>query len=361
MKNSDTMLKTIEWIPAQPGKPVPGHVRLIDQTRLPGELTYLETTDVAEIWEAIKVLKVRGAPAIGIAAAMGMAAAAQESGAASTDACLQATEEAGDYLATSRPTAINLFWAIDRMKRVARDNAQLDPEAFVERLALEAQAIRDEDEAQCRAIGEHGVTCLSDCRGVMTHCNAGSLATACYGTALAPMYVANERGQKLQVYAGETRPLLQGARLTAWELMQAGIDVTLITDNMAAHVMHSGRIDTVMVGADRIVANGDTANKIGTYGLATLARAHDIPFYVLAPTTTFDFDTATGTDIPIEERADIEITEGFGSRTAPHGVNVYSPAFDVTPADLITAIICEHGIARPDYRESLAQMAGRGT
>jgi methylthioribose-1-phosphate isomerase len=353
------MLKTIEWIPAQPGHPVPGYVRLIDQTRLPGKITYLETTDVQEIWDAIKVLKVRGAPAIGIAAAMGMAVAAQQSDATSTAACLQDTQTAGDYLATSRPTAINLFWAIDRMKRVAQAHAELELNAFIDRLVMEARAIRDEDEAQCRAIGEHGVAFLAECRGVMTHCNAGSLATACYGTALAPMYVANERGQQLTVYAGETRPLLQGARLTAWELMQAGIDVILIADNMAAHVMQAGRIDAVMVGADRIAANGDTANKIGTYGLATLARAHDIPFYVLAPTTTFDFETETGVDIPIEERADSEITEGFGSRTAPDGVQVYSPAFDVTPATLVSAIICEHGVAHPDYRASLAEMAGR--
>jgi methylthioribose-1-phosphate isomerase len=221
-------------------------------------------------------------------------------------------------------------------------------------LVEEAMLIRDEDADMCRAIGKHGASLIADGNTVLTHCNAGGLATAEFGTALAPIYTATEQGKRIAVFADETRPLLQGSRLTAWELQQAGVDVTVICDNMAAQVMKEGRIDAVMVGSDRIAANGDAANKIGTYSVALAAKAHNIPFYVLAPTSTIDFDCPTGNDIPIEERAAEEVTEGFGKRTAPEGVKVYSPAFDVTPAELITAIICEKGIARPDYAESLA-------
>ena len=338
-------IRPIEWIPDQPGHLSPGHIRLIDQTRLPTEQITINTTSIQDMWIAIKTLQVRGAPAIGIAAAMATAAAIQtiEGNTAHLLSCVAKT---ADFLATSRPTAVNLFWALDRMRRIAQENANLDPHAFKERLATEAVLIRDEDAAMCRAIGEHGAHLLTNGSTVLTHCNAGALATSELGTALAPIYVATEQGKSISVYADETRPLLQGARLTAWELQQAGIPVTLICDNMAAQVMKEGRIDIVFVGADRIAANGDAANKIGTYGVALLAKAHGIPFYVLAPTSTHDPETATGADIPIEERSREEITEGFGKQTAPDGIPVYAPAFDVTPAELITGFITEKGIAK---------------
>lgn len=340
---------SVEWVPGVPGRLWPGRVRILDQTKLPGEVEFIEATTTEQIWEAIRSLRVRGAPAIGIAAAMGAAMAAGQAAerGAATEGVLAALASAADTLSTSRPTAVNLFWALDRMRGVARDGAMLRAVELAERLALEAQAIRDEDAAMCRAIGEHGATLLEDGDGVLTHCNAGGLATAEFGTALAPVYVATEQGKRVFVYADETRPLLQGARLTAWELMHAGIDVTLICDNMAAQVMREGRVDLVFVGADRIAANGDAANKIGTYGVALLAKAHGIPFYVLAPTSTFDAATPDGAGIPIEQRAAEEVTDGFGKRTAPEGVRVYSPAFDVTPAKLITGIICEKGIFTP--------------
>jgi methylthioribose-1-phosphate isomerase len=351
---------SIEWIPDTPACAWPGRIRILDQTRLPTEVVFIDTTDVQAVWKAIRTLQVRGAPAIGIAAAMGMAAAAQSVEAADSPAILTAVEKAGDYLATARPTAVNLFWAIERMRRVARASAGMAPALFKTRLVTEGIAIRDEDEAMCRAIGQHGFPLLKGARAVLTHCNAGRLATSDYGTALAPLYTARENGITIPVYADETRPLLQGARLTAWELTEAGIPVTLICDNMAAHVMKEGRIDAILVGADRIAANGDTANKVGTYGLAVLARAHRIPFYVLAPTSTFDFGTPTGAAIPIEERAAEEVTCGFGRRTAPEGIAVYSPAFDVTPAEWITAIVCEHGVARPDFGKSLRALSSTG-
>ena len=345
-------LRTIDWQSDSPGRLVPGSVVMVDQTRLPLELVFLRTTDVKDIWLAIKVLQVRGAPAIGIAAAMGVAVSVQRAG--STETLMNTALEAADYLATSRPTAVNLFWALNRMRGVISAAAGLSPDAFKERLAAEAVAVRDEDAAMCRDIGRHGAELLKDGDAVLTHCNAGGLATAEYGTALAPIYVAQEQKKSIRVYADETRPLLQGARLTAWELMRAGVDVTLICDNMAAHVMKTRTINAVMVGADRIAANGDTANKIGTYGLAVLARAHKIPFYVLAPTSTFDLSLASGAEIPIEERAAEEITMGFGRRTAPEGVKTFSPAFDVTPAELITAIVCERGVLRHPLWATLA-------
>jgi methylthioribose-1-phosphate isomerase len=346
-------VRSIEWLPDMPPVPCPGRLHILDQTRLPTEVAFIDTVDVETVWRAIRTLQVRGAPAIGIAAAMGMAAAAQSVAADSSTEILAATERAGDYLATSRPTAVNLFWAIDRMRQVARASSGMPPHLFRTRMVVEAMSIRDEDEAMCRAIGRHGFSLLKSARAVLTHCNAGRLATADFGTALAPLYTAREKGVTIAVYADETRPLLQGARLTAWELTEAGIPVTLICDNMAAQVMKEGRVDAVLVGADRIAANGDTANKIGTYGLAILARAHGIPFYVLAPTSTFDFAAPDGGAIPIETRAAEEVTCGFGRRTAPEGVAVYSPAFDVTPAAWISAIVCEHGVARPDYSKSL--------
>jgi methylthioribose-1-phosphate isomerase len=313
-------VRTIEWRPDTPGSLLPGSIVLIDQTRLPAELLYLQTRDVGEIWTAIKTLQVRGAPAIGIAAAMGVVVAVQGVTTGSASAVEQAVTEAADFLATSRPTAVNLFWALDRMRAAACASRHLSPSQMEERLALEARAIFDEDMAMCRAIGRHGAALLQDGATILTHCNAGGLATSGYGTALAPVYVAAEQGRKIRVFADETRPLLQGARLTAWELMQAGIEVTLICDNMAAHTMKTRRIDAVLVGADRIAANGDTANKVGTYGVALLAKAHGIPFYVLAPSSTFDPALKTGSEIPIEERGSEEITKGFGKLTAPEGV-----------------------------------------
>lgn len=352
-----SMVRSIEWIPDNPPGLVPGRVRILDQTRLPLELAFVETTDIEEIWTAIKTLQVRGAPAIGIAAAMGVAAVVQNADVESAEALLSEVNRVAGHLSTARPTAVNLFWALERMKRTAAANLALAPAELKETLAREAVAIRDEDAGMCRAIGEHGASLLSDGDTILTHCNAGMLATSELGTALAPVYVAREQGKRISVYADETRPLLQGSRLTAWELTRAGIDVTLICDNMAAKVMKDGCIDAVLVGADRIAANGDTANKIGTYGLATLARAHGIPFYVLAPTSTFDMDITDGEAIPIEERAAEEITNGFGQRTAPQGIRVYSPGFDVTPRELITAIVCEKGILRPDFSSTLAEFA----
>lgn len=349
-------MRTIEWRQDQPRRLIPGMVVMIDQTRLPGEVIHLRTRDVADIWHAIKTLQVRGAPAIGIAAAMGVATAVQHLPEQSAADLAAEALRAADYLATSRPTAVNLFWALDRMRAVIRQSGGLPPLAFKERLVKEAMAIRDEDAEMCRAIGRHGAALLKDGDTVLTHCNAGGLATAEYGTALAPIYVATEQHKKIRVFADETRPLLQGSRLTAWELIQAGVDVTVICDNMAAHVMKTRTLNAVMVGADRIASNGDTANKIGTYGLAVLARAHNIPFYVLAPSSTFDLTLPDGSRIPIEERASDEITQGFGRRTAPEGVCTYNPAFDVTPGELITAIICERGIMVPPYGASIAAL-----
>ncbi len=344
-----TNMKPIDWVPDHADAIVPGHLRILDQTLLPTNVVHIDTTDQAAIWHAIKVLQVRGAPAIGVTAAMGVAAAAQAHRSESTEAVRAAVDSAADYLATSRPTAVNLFWALERMRRVAHSSAAENGEALALELVQEAIAVRDEDLAMCRSIGIHGATLLKDGSTVLTHCNAGALATSGYGTALAPVYMAQEQGKRVSVYADETRPLLQGARLTTWELMQAGVDVTLICDNMAAQVMKEGRIDIVFVGADRIAANGDAANKIGTYGVALLAKAHQIPFYVLAPTSTIDPACPTGAGIPIEARGAEEITEGFGQRTAPEDVKVYAPAFDVTPASLITGIITEEGI-RPLLR-----------
>lgn len=352
-------LRTIEWIPDTDGSLIPGRVRMIDQTKLPVELAYLETADLREIWTAIRTLQVRGAPAIGVAAAMGVVAAVQNLPAHSGAEIVRAVHEAADYIATARPTAANLFWALERMTRLAAARAGDAPAELKRQLAAEAVRIREEDAAMCRAIGRHGVGLLKNGQTVLTHCNAGSLATAEYGTALAPVYCAKEQGITIRVFVDETRPLLQGSRLTAWELLQEGIDVTLICDNTAAQVMKEGRVDAVLVGADRIAANGDTANKVGTYGVAVAARAHRVPFYVLAPSSTFDLGLAHGEEIPIEHRDASEVTHGFGKVTAPPGVQVYSPAFDVTPASLVTAIVCEKGIARPPYETSLKALLGK--
>jgi methylthioribose-1-phosphate isomerase len=332
-------------------------MELIDQTLLPTEYRVIPCRTVEEVWDAIKVLRVRGAPAIGVAAAMGVIVALQ--GAPDDEQeVLDRVRSAADYLATSRPTAVNLFWALDRMRRVAEAARGRGGRVLKERLLAEAQAIRDEDAAMCRAIGDHGQHLITEGCGVLTHCNAGSLATAEYGTALAPLYRAHEQGRRFRVYADETRPLLQGARLTVWELMQAGIDVTLLCDNMAAVVMRQGKVNLVIVGADRIAANGDTANKIGTYGVAVLAKHHGIPFYVAAPSSTFDLAIDSGARIPIEERGADEVTCGFGRRTAPAGTKVYSPAFDVTPADLIAGIITERGLIAPVSQATIARVVG---
>ena len=330
-----------------------GCLRIIDQTRLPCELHFTECRTPEAVWDAIKRLRVRGAPAIGIAAAMGAFLGVQNSEATDAAALIKELRRTADYLASSRPTAVNLSWAVQRMVCVGEENANLPVPALKARLLEEARAIREEDERMCRSIGENGAGLLEDGDGVLTHCNAGALATAAYGTALAPILLSHEQGKNLHVFADETRPLLQGARLTTWELMRAGVTVTLITDNMAGQVMKEGRVQRVIVGADRIAANGDTANKIGTYSLAILATAHAIPFYVAAPSSTFDLSMPDGAAIPIEERAAEEITEGFGRRIAPEDVTVYNPAFDVTPAEYIAAIITERGVIERPNREKI--------
>ena len=323
-----------------------GHVRLIEQTLLPLRHEVLEVADVSSMVDAIRRLAVRGAPAIGVAAAFGVVLGAQGPAGRSGQSVLGAAVAAADALARSRPTAVNLFWALERMRGVAERAAAegQDGDGVFARLFDEAAAIHREDREICRKIGAAGAELLRDGQTVLTHCNAGGLATADYGTALAPIYVAAEQKKRVAVFADETRPLLQGARLTAWELMQAGIECTLITDGMAGRVMYEGKIDAVFVGADRIARNGDVCNKIGTYSVAVLARENGVPFYCCAPLSTFDPRLADGSEIPIEERAPEEITEGFGRRTAPTGVRVYNPAFDVTPARLVTGIVTEVGV-----------------
>ena len=330
-----------------------GCVKIIGQTLLPGELRILDCHTSQEVFDAIRRLQVRGAPAIGVAGAMGLVLALRDSQARAPAEFLREARTAADALASARPTAVNLSWALERLLRVAGDNPGMSVEQLKHRLLREAISIRDEDARMCRAIGENGAALLKGGDGVLTHCNAGALATAEYGTALAAIFVAQEQGKRLRVFADETRPLLQGARLTAWELLEAGVDVTLICDNMAGQVMKEGKIQRVLVGADRIAANGDTANKIGTYSVAVLAREHGIPFYVAAPSSTFDLSIPDGSRIPIEQRSAEEVTNGFGRRTAPHGVKVYNPAFDVTPARYIAAIITERGVIQPPTAETI--------
>jgi len=315
-------------------------VVLLAQTRLPAETVYLELDDYHDVIDAIKRLDVRGAPAIGIAAAYAMALAVQQTG-WYDDKYIQ--QVAADIKA-ARPTAVNLFWAVDRVLARVRADASVDLEGALALLWSEAEAIHEEDRLMCERIGRHGAALIESSDSILTHCNAGALATGGIGTALAVMYTAHAQGKKIKVYADETRPLLQGARLTSWELMQEGIDVTLICDSMVGMLMKQGKVDYVIVGADRVAANGDVANKIGTYSVAVLAKHHGVPFYVAAPSSTFDASTPTGDDIVIEERAPEEVTEGFGKRTAPDGVHVYSPAFDVTPYELVTAFITDEGV-----------------
>ena len=330
---------------------------IIDQTKLPNKTELVYLTEQKDIWEAIYQLKVRGAPAIGVAAAIGIYLAAKGIADGVFNEFYVKFKSAKEYLASSRPTAVNLFWALDRMERVVLNNSGRPAGEIKTLLRAEAMNIWEEDIRVCRAIGENGLRLIKDGNGILTHCNAGRLAAVRYGTALAPVYLGNERGYKFKIFTCETRPLLQGARLTAYELLEAGIDTTLICDNMVSRVMAGGRINAVFTGCDRVAANGDVCNKIGTSGAAILAKHYGIPFYVCAPTSTVDMDIAFGKDIPIEERPAYEMTEmWYERRMAPEGVKVYNPAFDVTDNSLITAIITEYGIARPPYAESLREI-----
>ncbi|HEU4685713.1 MAG TPA: S-methyl-5-thioribose-1-phosphate isomerase [Nitrospira sp.] len=339
------MLPTVEWCN--------GVVRLLDQSRLPEHVEYVECRSVEDVARAIRELKVRGAPAIGVTAAMGLALGIQSLSTDDWDLLFKHGMAIGDQLAATRPTAVNLFWAIDRMKRKLAALRGHPISAVKIAMVLEAQAIHDEDIALCKAMGRHGAQLIGDGQTILTHCNAGALATAGYGTALGVIRAAWEQGKKIQVIADETRPVLQGARLTAWELTEDKIPVTLITDNMAGALMREGKIDLCIVGADRIAANGDVANKIGTYSVAVLARAHQIPFYVAAPYSTIDLNTKSGDDITIEQRSPSEITTIHGSRPiAPKGVAVLNPAFDVTPARLISAVVTERGVFKPEQLAS---------
>ncbi len=348
------MLPTIEWRD--------GAVVMVDQRKLPSEEVYVQCRTAAEVAKAIKTMVIRGAPAIGVAAAMGLALGVDTSKATGTQKLAAEFYRLCELMAATRPTAVNLFWAIDRMKAsfAAGVTTGESVDQIKARLIAEARAIHDEDVASCRAIGRHGAAVVPDGSHVLTHCNAGALATAGYGTALGVIRGAIEQGKKVAVFADETRPFLQGARLTAWELVKDGIDTTVITESMAAPLMRDGRIDLVVVGADRIAANGDTANKVGTYTVALVAREHNVPFYVAAPVSTIDLETPDGRRIPIEERPAREVTHVKAVRLAPEGAKVFNPAFDVTPHALIAGIITERGIARPPYVESLAVLVGRG-
>ena len=330
---------------------------ILDQTRLPGcaELISLHTGQ--EIWDAIYLLKVRGAPAIGVAAAFGLYLLAKKIGTDDYEAFYQEFCRHKDYLNSARPTAVNLSWALNRMEQVCIKNKELPVSEIKERLKEEAVSLKEEDIRVCKAIGEHGLTLVKPGDGILTHCNAGQLATCRYGTATAPIYLGQERGYHFRVYADETRPLLQGARLTAYELYASGVDVTLICDNMSATVMRNGWVNAVFVGCDRVAANGDTANKIGTSVVATVAKRYHVPVYICAPTSTIDMNTPTGADIVIEERPAHEVTDMWYEKPmAPAGVKVFNPAFDVTDHDLIAGIITEYGIARAPYTESLREI-----
>lgn len=335
-----------------------GKLLILDQTKLPGEEVYEEVRTKEDMWDAIYRLKLRGAPAIGVGAAYGLYVAVRDFEGEDMEGFGAKLREAHDYLITARPTAVNLSWALDRMCRVF---GEAEPKTVAEAkkvLFEEAEKIRKEDEASCRAMGEYGLSLLKPGMGILTHCNAGTIATAKYGTCLSPIYLGHERGYNFRVFADETRPLLQGARLTSWELYRAGIDVTLICDDMASIVMHNGWIDAVVVGCDRMAANGDGANKIGTSGIAILAKEYGIPFYMYVPTSTVDLGTPDGGHISIELRKGDEISKMWFERPmAPEGVKTYNPAFDVTPAEYITAVITEKGIIRPPYKENLAKLS----
>ena len=329
-------------------------ISLLNQQKIPHVTEYLELTTIEAVYEAIQTLKVRGAPAIGITAAYGLALSALQDQSNTLETFQLNLKQNRDFLASSRPTAVNLVWALDRLVTSVAEAKSINETKT--KLVHEAIQIQVEDEEVCRLIGEQALSVFNDGDRIMTICNAGSIATAKYGTALAPFYLAKEKNKALSVFACETRPVFQGARLTTWELMQADVDVTLITDNMAAHTIKSKKISAIIVGADRIAANGDTANKIGTFNLAILAKSFNIPFYVAAPLSTFDPSISDGNQIPIEERNPEEVTEVNGVRIAPEGVKVFNPAFDVTPSELITGIITEKGILSGDYRELISDL-----
>jgi len=347
---ADTLPRAVEW--------ENGELFLLDQTQLP-QATVMEKQETAEqVWESIRVLKVRGAPAIGVAGAYGLCVAMKDKTNLSLDNFVAEMDKQAAYLDSSRPTAVNLGWGLRRMVRVAKASGANSSDTLYKVLVDEAVAIHEEDKKLCRGMGDNGAPLIRDGMGILTHCNAGSLATSELGTATAPMYVAHSKGVNFRVYADETRPLLQGARLTSWELQKSGIDVTLITDNMAAHIMSQGLIDMVIVGTDRVAANGDVANKIGTMGVAILAKHFGIPFYVACPSSTIDMNMPSGDGIPIEEREDDEVTNFGARRTAPEGIKVRNPAFDVTPNEMVAGLITEKGIVTAPYTENLKQLFG---
>lgn len=326
-----------------------GKIRYVDQTLLPHMFKYVSTDNIHKLWKAVKTLEIRGAPAIGIAGALGVYAGIKDSKAKNFTEFIRELRKVSRYLGSSRPTAVNLFWAIERMERAACRHKNEPVSRIKKQLFKEALFIIEEDKNSCRRMARYGASLVKRGSRILTHCNAGGLATADYGTALGVLFEAHKQGKRIKAYVGETRPLLQGSRLTTWELMREGIDTTLICDNMAASLMAKGEIDMVFVGADRIAANGDAANKIGTYNIAVLANYHKIPFYVAAPISTFDFRIKSGKEIPIEQRGGSEVRNVLGRLTAPKSVKVYNPAFDVTPGKLITAIITEKGIFRRPY------------
>ena len=343
----------LKWV----GDSSSGYLRLLDQTMLPSDICYMDCKTPEQVWDAIKRLVVRGAPAIGVAAAYGMVVVAQKID--QNDDIREQLLKGADFLDSSRPTAVNLKWALREMVNYFDQTCTgLSIGAVRDKLLEKASEIHSEDTALCLSIGNYAADLICNCESVLTHCNAGALATAGIGTATAGMYVANARGHKFTVFCDETRPLLQGSRLTAWELSQANIYARVITDSMSAWVMKQGMVDMIITGADRIAANGDAANKIGTYGLAILAKYHNIPFYVAAPYSTFDLSIKTGDDIPIEQRSSEEIIRGFGKLTAPEDISTYSPAFDVTPADLIAGIITDRGIITSINSDSISNLIG---
>ena len=349
------MLPTIEWND--------GTVVMIDQRKLPSKEVYVHCKTPRQVAKAIKTMVIRGAPAIGVAAAMGLALGVHRSKATGTQELAAEFYKVCDLLAETRPTAVNLFWAIDRMKGVFSEAARggSAPEELKALMLAEARQVESEDVESCRTLGSYGSEVVPDGGHVLTHCNAGALATGGYGTALGVIRAAVAHGKRVGVFADETRPFLQGARLTAWELCRDGIETTVITDSMAGPLMREGKVDVVVVGADRIAANGDVANKIGTYTVAVLAKTHGVPFYVAAPVSTVDLATADGTDIPIEERDEREVTHVGSTRMAPAGASIWNPAFDVTPHGLIAGIITDQGICRPPYTESLRAACERGS
>ena len=355
------IVKALEWI-----GDVDGFLELVDQRKLPGDFVKLQCRDIETLSEAIKTLAVRGAPAIGVCAAYGLVLAMQKTAEAdSLDKALKILGQSAEFLASSRPTAVNLFWALHRVREKAGQFVTEYPEEELQDLRkvilAEANAICQEDVDMCRRIGQNGQKFIKDGAGVLTHCNAGALATAGQGTALSILFEAHKAGKKFRVYVDETRPLLQGSRLTAWELKQAGLDVTVICDNMAGWTMKQGEINAVITGADRIAANGDTANKIGTYGLSILAREHGVPFYIAAPSSTFDLSIKSGSEIPIEQRPSEEVTKFAQRQIAPQGVNVCNPAFDVTDARDITAIITDKGVIEKPDSERILELLGDDT